>query len=166
MQKFEWCIGKGKTGKKHKGLRVIAPDKKESDAHIGKALHNLDAMDEFRRLGKFDDWVISAAFYAMYHSALAVLYELGYESRNQECTFTALEHFIGQKSLTIEKEYVWMARRLGEVAAEKDAKTLREDFQYGVRTKVDAKIIDEMVSNARKFVQRMRVAVEELRAKK
>ncbi|VVB60272.1 HEPN domain protein [uncultured archaeon] len=164
MEKFEWCLGKGKAGEKHKGVREIHPDRKEADEHINKALHNLDAMDELHRLGRFSDWVLSTAFYAMYHAALAVLYELGYESRNQECTFTMLEHFIDKKMINVEKEFVWIARGIGEIAAEKDAKTLREEFQYGVKTKAEAKIVGAKMKDARKFVQRMRVVIEELRS--
>lgn len=39
MDKFEWCLGKGKSGEKHKGVREISPDHNESDEHIHKALH-------------------------------------------------------------------------------------------------------------------------------
>lgn len=163
MEKFKWYLEKGRIGKKHKGLKKIAPDIKEADGHIEKALHNLRAMEILSKEG-FDDWVVSAAFYAMYHSALAILYELGYESRNQECTFTALEHFIDERIINLDKDVVWIIRKTGETVKERDAKTLREDFQYGVETKVEPVILKELRNNAKEVVQKMRIVLEELRS--
>ncbi len=164
MQKMiDWCLEKGKVeGRKHRGLRIIEPDSGEADDHIAKSLHNLKAMEAMHSQG-FDDWAVSAAFYAMYHSALAVLYELGYESRNQECTFAALEHFIEKKIINLERDTIWIIRKAGETLEEKDAKTLRETFQYGVETKVNPAIIAELMGNAKKVVQKVRVVLEELR---
>lgn len=165
MQKFEWCLEKGENEKKHKGVRKIAPNSGEADGHIGKALHNLRVMESLHGQG-FDDWCVSAAFYSMYHAALAVLYELGFESRNQECTFTVLEHLIEKKTIDMKKETVWIVRKAGETLGENDAKSLRETFQYGVETKVNPVIIGELMKNAREVVQKMRIIVEEIRSKR
>lgn len=92
-RKFHWCLEKGKIGgRKHRGLRKIKPDIQEAEKHIQKALHNLKAVD-YNIKGDFGDWAVSAAFYAMYHSLLAILFKLGYDSRNQECTINAIDHF-------------------------------------------------------------------------
>lgn len=89
---FNWCLRRGEKGEKHSGIRRIPQDEEESERHVNKALHNLKAFDHNSTL--FPDWAVSAAFYAMYHALLAVLFRLGYESRNQECTINAVEHFI------------------------------------------------------------------------
>lgn len=162
-KKFEWCIKKGKGERKHKGIRKIKPDREEVDNHVGKAVHNLEAMIKFKELGSLDDWVVSAAFYSMYHACLAVLYELGYESRNQECTITALEYFIEKGKIKLEKDYIWMIRRTEELRGKTDTKTLREEFQYGTETRVNPNILGEVMGNAKKFVQRVRVLIEEMR---
>ncbi|MBL7169794.1 MAG: hypothetical protein ISS48_02150 [Candidatus Aenigmarchaeota archaeon] len=79
--KFNWCLKKGK-GKYHKGLKKVETDEMESKKYIEKALHNLKAMN-YNIKGGFTDWAVNAGFYTMYHSFLAILSELGYESRNQ-----------------------------------------------------------------------------------
>ena len=47
--------------------------------------------------GNKTDWVASTAFYAMYHALLSILYKLGYESRNQECSLVATEKAMKDK---------------------------------------------------------------------
>lgn len=98
---FQWCL---KQGEKHKGLKKIEPDFEEAEKQIKKALSDLDTM-QYLYEGKKTDWVASAVFYAMYHALLAILYRLGYESRNQECTITAIEKFINDKKISLEQEY-------------------------------------------------------------
>lgn len=160
-KKFEWCIEKGKTGgRKHKGLREIGPDREEANNHIQKALHNLEAVD-YNIKGGFGDWAVSAAFYAMYHSLLAVLYRLGYESRNQECTITAVEHFIKTGKIKLDSKYIAMIRRTDELMGS-DAKTLREEFQYGAKVEVEREILENLKNNAKEFVEAVRVVLEEM----
>src|SRR3989338_3832423 len=90
---FNWCLKHGEKGEKHKGLRKIEPDLEESEKQIKKAESDLEAM-QYLYEGKKTDWVASTGFYAMYHSLLAVLYKMGYESRNQECTINSIEFFM------------------------------------------------------------------------
>ncbi len=71
---FHWCLKLGEKGEKHKGLkRISVPDLKESKAHLKKAESNLGTM-QYLYDGAKTDWVASAAFYAMYHALLALLY--------------------------------------------------------------------------------------------
>lgn len=159
-KKFRWCLSKGEGDeRKHKGLRKIRPDEKEAEAHVKKALHNLDAMRDFS--DKYPDWSISAGFYAMYHSLLAVLYKMGYESRNQECTITAIEHFIKEGVLTIDLKYVEMIRSAKAMTPE-DAKTLREEYQYGTKTTISAMRLKTLMINAQEFVDKMRATLKEI----
>lgn len=159
-KKFRWCLSKGEGDeRKHKGLRRIKPDKKEADAHIKKAVHNLDAMREFST--RYPDWSISAGFYAMYHSILAILYKMGYESRNQECTITAIEYFIKEGVIALDLRYVEMIRSVRDMTPE-DAKTLREEYQYGTETTISNARLKNLMSNAQEFVDKMRATVKEI----
>ncbi len=161
-RKFKWCLEKGKTkGRKHHGLRKIKPDPDETEAHINKALHDLEAV-EYNMKGGFGDWAVSAAFYAMYHSLLAILYKLGYESRNQECTINAVEHLMQTGGLKLNVKYIAMIRRTDDLMGS-DAKTLREEFQYGTDVEVDSEILEGLKDNAREFVETVRILLEELR---
>ena len=161
-RKFSWCLEKGKRdGRKHHGLRKIKPDTQEAENHIQKALHNLEAVD-YNIKGGFGDWAVSAAFYAMYHSLLAILYKLGYDSRNQECTINAIEHFIKTGKIKFDSKFIGMIRRTDELMGS-DAKALREEFQYGTEIEVDYEILENMKNNAKEFVEAARIILEEIK---
>lgn len=159
--KFKRCLEKGKKGgRKHRGLRRIKPDKTEANNHIQKALHNLEAV-EYNIKGGFSDWAVSAAFYAMYHSLLAILYKLGYDSRNQECTINAIEYLINTRKIKLDLKFIAMIRRTDELMGS-DAKALREEFQYGTQIEVDYEILENMKNNAKEFVEASRIVLEKI----
>lgn len=169
-KKVSWCFEKArgaKQGEKHKGVLKIEPDIEESDKHIGKALHNLKAMEDFKL--HYPDWSVSAAFYAMYHATLSVLYALGYESMNQECSITLLEYSSAKGTIQLEREYIDMIRSSPERIAgkydEPGAKFLREDCQYGTETEVRVALLEMTHNNAYRFVERMRIIQEQLKQK-
>ena len=157
-KKFDWCLKKG-IGDKHKGIVKIEPDKTSSKNHIDKALHNLKAFDHNKE--SFPDWAISAAFYTMYHSFLAILFRLGYESRNQECTINAIEYFIENKTIALDRKCVEMARRTSEMLPT-DAKSLREEFQYGTETSVDDEILRNLRENAVEVLESVQICLQNL----
>jgi len=158
---FNWCLIQGEKGRKHKGMRKLEKiDLKESDLQIKKAVSDLQTMDYLYK-GNKTDWVASAAFYAMYHSLLALLYKLGYESRNQECTINAIEYFIQQKVISLEHEHIDVIRS-AQQRENKDAKSLREEFQYGTKTSMEDKICKKSMENAKKFVDRIKEVLIEL----
>ena len=148
---FQWCLKQGEKGEKHKGLkRIDAPDLEESKAHLRKAESNLETM-QYLYNGNKTDWVASAAFYAMYHALLALLYKLSYESINQECTINAIEYFMKMIRLAQEQEN------------KRDAKTLREEYQYGTATVMENNLCLQTMDQARKFVDRIKEALETLK---
>src|SRR3989344_3855551 len=101
--KLKWCLKKAENeGRKHRGLHKTQPDVQKTKDHIKKAEHNLSVMTYLIQKG-FNDWAINASFYTHYHCLLAILQKFGYESRNQECTFAAIEHLIEQRKITLEK---------------------------------------------------------------
>ena len=86
-QKLEWCLSKETR------LKKIKPNERLSEEHINKAKHNLRAAD-YNIRGGFSDWGVSQCYYSMYHALLAVLFRLGYESKNHDCTINAVEYLI------------------------------------------------------------------------
>jgi len=160
-RKFKWCLEKGKkAGRKHRGIRKVKLDKSEAQNHIAKAIHNLKAV-EYNLKGDFEDWAVSAAFYAMYHSLLAILRALGYESRNQECSINAVEYFIKTKKIDFDAKYIAMIRRAEELRGG-NAKTLREEFQYGTEVEVDKEILESLRANSKEFVEAAQVLIEKI----
>ncbi len=153
MKLFEWCLEKGNAEtRKHRGIRIIEPSKEKAKEHIEKAMHNLNFMKDVAKLGKYEDWIFPAAFYSMYHACLAFLYYFGYESRNQECTFTLMEKLIAENKINLDAAYIKSLRNIGKSADATDVKDLREQFQYGAKVKAEKEIIGNTVNIAEKFV--------------
>ncbi len=160
---FYWCLKLGENKEKHKGLKKLnTSDLRESEAHLKKAKSNLETMRYLYDGGK-TDWVASAAFYAMYHILLALLYKLGYESRNQECTINAVEYFMKGGEISLEQEYIDMIRLAQEQENKQDAKTVREEYQYGTKTVMGDNLCLQIMENARRFVDRIKEVLEELK---
>ncbi|MDI6738261.1 MAG: HEPN domain-containing protein [Nanoarchaeota archaeon] len=159
-EKFKWCLKKGETGKNHKGIKKINPDYAESERQIKKAESDLGAMQMLYEGGR-TDWVASAAFYSMYHSLLAVLCRFGYESRNQECSITFIEKFIEEGIIRLEPKYIAMI--MGMQEGDKDAKSIREEMQYGSKTSMESERCRNIMGNAKEFVERIKELLEELK---
>ena len=128
-----------------------------------KALSDIDTM-QYLYDGEKTDWVASAAFYAMYHSLLAVLYKLGYESRNQECTITAIEILVENKKLSIDKALIDMIRNAHyeELESKRNAKSTREEMQYSAKLSLGDARCKALMRNAISFVEKMRAVLKEL----
>ena len=153
-QKLDWCLAKENRMKK------IKPDDKLSEEHINKAKHNLHAAN-YNIKGGFSDWGVSQSYYAMYHSLLAVLFKLGYESKNHECTINAVEYLIEEGKIDLDLKDITFIRTTEQMTS-KDAKSLREEFQYGIEIKVNEKLLKELLENAKRVVEKVEVALSEL----
>ena len=151
--KFNDCLRK-------KLINKIIVNKAEIGGHINKAKHYLKATD-YNIKGGFSDVAVSNAFYAMYHSLLALLLKLGYEAKNQECAINAVQYFIEKKRITLDIKYIDIIRRTNENKP-KDAKTLREEFQYGIETSVNRDVLNLIKNNAIDFVETIEKLLKEL----
>lgn len=151
--KLRWCLENEKMMKK------ISPNSKLSREHIEKAKHNLRAAD-FNIKGDFSDWAVSQLYYAMYHSLLAILFMKGFESKNHECTINAVEYLIEKNEINLNKEYIAFIRTT-EQMTRKDAKSLREEFQYGTKTDVNKKLLDELVKKSKEIVEKVEIILNE-----
>ena len=152
-------VKKGKEGKKHSGLKEINHDAEKSNKHIEKANHNFKAMIYLIK-GNFPDWAVSASFYSMYHCLLAILAKHGYESRNQECTFAAVEHLIKNKKVDLDIQLLRKIASFEENLEAEDILTLREEFQYGTQAVVDEAKMKELQNNTREFIEIVRAALK------
>jgi len=159
--KLEWCLNKAKKeGEKHRGLKEVKPSKEKADKHITKADHNLKAMLYLIK-GNFPDWAINASFYARYHCLLALLAKYGYESRNQECTFTVIEYLIKNKKLGLELKEIRKIASFEDGLEKEDLIKLREDFQYGLGTVYEDEKIKPLVNDTTEFIRIVKEALKE-----
>src|SRR3989338_3053527 len=145
---LKWCMEKAKKelsqGKKHRGLIQTPPNITKAKEHLDKAIHNFNAIDYFRD-GGYSDWSGNAGFYALYHCMLAILAKHGYESRNQECTISAIQHLKNEGKINLDEKFI-IALQQREIEEEKQETIieLREKLQYGVQTKTQNTIIDRL----------------------
>jgi len=153
-QKLDWCLAKETRMKK------VKPNDKLSEEHINKAKHNLRAAD-YNIKGGFSDWGVSQSYYAMYHALLAVLFKLGYESKNHKCTINAVEYFIEERKIRLDLKDIAFIRTTEQMTS-KDAKSLREEFQYGTETSVNEKLLRELLEHAKSVVEKVEIALSGL----
>lgn len=62
-------------------------------AHLDKAKHNLRFFDKNKDDEAFNDWLIVILYYALYHSALALVTNKNYTSKNHTATLLFLIKF-------------------------------------------------------------------------
>jgi len=156
--KLEWCLKKAtKEGEKHRGLKEVSTNLEKMELHLKKSDHNLKAMIYFAK-GGFPDWAVNASFYARYHCLLAILAKNGYESRNQECTFAAVEHLIDKQDLTLDKADL-LKISSPDGLEETTLVQMREDSQYGTTTAIDETKMKELLEDTKAFISASKSAL-------
>ena len=153
--KLNWCLASKKR------MRKIPPNDKLSKEHVEKAKHNLRAAD-YNVQGHFDDWAVSQSYYAMYHALLAILFKKGYESKNHECTINTVEFLIENKEINFSIEDLSFIRTTEQMTT-KDAKSLREEFQYGTQTDVNKVLLTELLEKSKSIVEKIEVVLSEMK---
>jgi uncharacterized protein (UPF0332 family) len=170
MKARDMIVKSMKRSKKERGLRVSTPNDYLSDGHIKKADHNLVVMTDLSKLGH-EDWVVISAYYAMYQSAMALLTKIGLESKDHATTAAVLEYFFGEQ---ISKEVIGKFNELKEIKDKIEAiiikekyidylwkiKRARETVQYGIS--INYREADAVMRNAREFVSKIKLVIDEL----
>ncbi|MEK6864123.1 MAG: HEPN domain-containing protein [Nanoarchaeota archaeon] len=164
QNKLRKCFDEGKKGgERHKGLRKIQPNEKESNAHIAKALHNFSAISSFHDM-QYSDWSASAAFYTLYHGLLAILAQRGYESRNQSCTFALIENMIAKgeiKHLTIEEiREIYDKDITEDLAHSSKMLDIREQMQYSTKTSLAEEEFQALKKRTKELLDKIRLEIE------
>ena len=152
--RLSWCLESAKR------MRKIKPNDKLSKEHIEKAKHNLKAA-AYNVEGHFDDWAVSQSYYATYHALLAILFKKGFESKNHECTISTVEFLIEAKEISLSMEDLSFIRTTEQMTT-KDAKSLREEFQYGTKTDVNKVLLSELLQKSKAIVEKIEVMLSEM----
>lgn len=152
--KLNWCLSSEKR------MRMIIPNDKLSKEHLEKAKHNLKAAD-YNVQGNFEDWAVSQSYYAMYHALLAILFKKGFESKNHECTINTVEFLIENKEINLSMDDLYFIRTTEQMTT-KDAKSLREEFQYGTKTEVNKILLSELLQKSKDIVEKIEIILNEM----
>jgi len=160
---LRWCINKAKAeiqkGEKQRGIVESSPDIKMAKSYIKKAEHNLEVF-LYNKEGNYFDWVINIGFYVFYHCFLAVLSKFGYESRNQECTFSAIEFLIEEKKIESKfKEYIDFMKS-GFDKEEDSLLPLREFYQYTPSIEVEQLKVERLENMCKSVLRDTKTIIE------
>lgn len=163
--KVEWCFRKAEKemngSGRHRGLLKTRQDKDRAREHITKAEHNLKLMIHLKK-NDFSDWCGPATFYSVYHSLLAILSKLGYESRNQECTFAMIYSLIGDNKINLDKGMIEKVAALDvkESGSSATITDIREQYQYGTKLSLEDKTYEELLNIAKKILGKTKEIIE------
>ena len=92
-------------GRKHKGLLLTKPNRKEAEEYIAKAKKNLELCKFYQEKG-FDYKLPEEWFYILYYCALAILSKFGVESRSQRCTALFLKYVKEKGMIEYDDEFI------------------------------------------------------------
>ena len=147
---------------KHRGLVKIAPDLVKVREHITKAEHNLKLMVSLKDT-EFSDWCGSAAFYAMYHSLLAILAKFGYESGNQECTFALVASLVEDGAIGVDTGLLESVAKIDpkKQTGRETMTELREQYQYGTKLSMEDKTYEELLDTVKRLLGESKRIIEE-----
>src|SRR3989339_846177 len=122
-------------------------------SHRKKARHNLEFYKLNEEHHKFNDWLIVTLYYALYHSALALITNRYYSSKNHYATILIL---IKEYSITKDE-----ARLLDELSINKEDAELytnlkddRHDASYATNIKFSQEIIKDYENKVLDFINK------------
>ncbi len=164
--KVAWCLNKAKKelqeGKRHRGLVSVAADPEKAREHVAKAEHNL-MVTFYLQKGGYTDWCSSSLFYVMYHCFLAILAKLGYETRNQECTFALIASLIEDKRIAIGQEDLEKVSMLNIIETQESPETavsIREEYQYSTKVSLENNEYQELLQLAKRILNQTKETLE------
>ncbi len=149
---IDWCLKKDL-------LKKIKPSKEMALKHLEKAKHNLKVSQISIREG-VEDWAVSQLYYSSYHALLGLLFLEGYESKNHNCTLVCVEFLIEKEKTSLDKKDLAFIKTTEQMTG-KDAKSLREEFQYGVETKVNKEILCYLLERTKVLIEKIEVIINE-----
>lgn len=130
---FGDCLKKGKIRKFSQGKSLVKKELDTSEKDLGEAIESLEK-EKFK-------WATIQAYYSMFHSARALLYNKSYREKSHYCLIAAL------KSLYVETEKL----PVRFIEGLQKGKRLREDADYyNEWSKIGA---EEVVNMAKKFLE-------------
>lgn len=142
-----------------KQIRKISNNPELVMSHLKKARHNLEFYRLNREHRKFNDWLIVALYYSLYHSALALITNREYSSKNHYATILIL---IKEYAITKDE-----ARLLDELSINKEYAELytslkddRHDASYATNIRFSQEIIINYENRVLDFVNKTEELVQ------
>ncbi len=145
--------------------------------YLNKALRNLEfanfiltehdySIKEKLPKRTFYDWCITIYYYSVYHTALALIAKIGYESKSHLATVTAITLFYYHRDNILKKEEIEFA--IEKIHLEKqeidfvaDSKDLRERACYGADELFELSQAKRLQEQTADFVNKIKSLLEE-----
>lgn len=145
---------------KKKQIKLIPENKELVEAHIKKARHNLEFYKLNKQYDKFNDWLIVALYYSLYHSALALIVNKKYSSKNHYATIIIL---IKEYGITKDE-----AKLLNELSINKEDAELytnlkddRHNASYSTGIRFNQKTIKEYEDKILNFINKTEELIQQ-----
>ena len=142
-----------------KQIRKIEENKDLVKSHIRKARHNLEFFKLNKERGEFGDWLIVTLYYALYHSALALIVNKNYSSKNHFATILIL---IKEYSITKDEVILLNELSINKNDAElyTNLKKDRHDASYMTKVKFDRETIEDYENKVLDFINKAEEILE------
>lgn len=144
-------------GKKH--IKIIKENQGLVKSHLKKARHNIEFYRLNKKYAKFNDWLVVTLYYALYHSALALITNKKYASKNHYGTILLL---IKEYGITKEE-----AEFLNELSINKEDAELytqlkddRHDASYMTDIKFDSQTIQNYEDKVLDFINKAEALIQ------
>lgn len=136
-----------------KQINFIAENKELVKSHLKKARHNLEFFKLNKEHSKFNDWLIVTLYYSLYHSALALITNKKYSSKNHYATILILikEYSITEDEVNLIKE---LSINKEDAELYTNLKEDRHDASYATNIKFDEKTINNYEDKVLDFMNK------------
>ena len=137
--------------KKH--IMKISNNPELVNSHIKKARHNLEFFKLNKEYSKFNDWLIVTLYYSLYHSALALITNRNYSSKNHYATIIVLikEYAITRNEVKLMDELL-ISKEDAELYT--NLKDDRHDASYATNIKFTEELIKDYENKVLDFVNK------------
>ncbi|MGK0209121.1 MAG: hypothetical protein ACI83O_000387 [Patescibacteria group bacterium] len=146
------------TSKNH--IQIISPNIELAQSHLQKARHNLKFYQLNKMHSQFSDWLIVTLYYALYHSALALITKRNLASKNHHATILILI-----KEYSISQEQAELLNQLSINKEDAEFYTIlkneRHNASYQTSIKFDKKTISGYESKVLDFINKAEELLEQ-----
>ncbi|MEA3430075.1 MAG: DNA-binding protein [Nanoarchaeota archaeon] len=139
------------TTRKH--IRKITNNPELVASHIKKAKHNLSFFKLNKEYTEYNDWLIVTLYYALYHTALALITKKEYACKNHYATILLLikEYSISQQEIELINN-LSINKRDAELYT--NLKGDRHDASYSTETKFTKELINTYQKEVLNFINK------------
>ena len=167
---LDWCLNKAKKEleeckrlnkrPKHRGLVNLKPDFQQAQDHLKKAEENLEFANSIDS-NKYGYKIIESLFYCMYQCFLSIAYKFGYDSGNQTCTISLIEHLNEQGKIELNPKFIEMMKYKDEQREQEYPSIIdmREDYTYSSKISVEKEKIEELILVSQELIERTKEIV-------